>query len=261
MGEREAGLFVEISCLCPLCIRLHHNAIDPTLGRQRKQFRQESCRNAAPPIAPPHRHSHDISPSGARSMRMPVPTTRAPSRATRKPSPSYDIPMSSRSGLSDASTVPSVPPCRPVRAAGKHPGKLDQRRQCVSRPPRSCQDHFSDLVRRHRRRRASVPRLEPASPRQSLRHSAPTGSEAFGALVTATTLNRDFRVGLPGFEPGTSASRTEPLAISPVLIRRGDFEECPGSGHILGPSADRSRPRNTAVLQRSAPFPRQCALT
>jgi hypothetical protein len=72
--------------------------------------------------------------------------------------------------------------------------------------------------------------------------------------------DQDFRVGLPGFEPGTSASRTEPWATSPVLVRRRILEKILVNGHILDPSADRSRPRNPAVLQRSAPFPRQCAL-
>jgi hypothetical protein len=69
-----------------------------------------------------------------------------------------------------------------------------------------------------------------------------------------------FVVGLPGFEPGTSASRTEPWSISPVLVRRRISENVQVNVHILDPSADRSRPRNTAVPQRSAPFPRQCAL-
>jgi len=79
-------------------------------------------------------------------------------------------------------------------------------------------------------------------------------------LISGVLTNSTFRVGLPVFEPGTSASRTEPWAISSVLVRRRTLENVLVNSDIFDPSADRSRPRNTAVLQRSAPFPRQCAL-
>jgi hypothetical protein len=42
----------------------------------------------------------------------------------------------------------------------------------------------------------------------------------FGPLTTTDILNSDFRVGLPGFEPGTSASRTEPGRILSVSVLR-----------------------------------------
>ena len=79
-------------------------------------------------------------------------------------------------------------------------------------------------------------------------------------LISGVLTNSTFRVGLPVFEPGTSASRTEPWEISPLLVRRRISENVQVNDQILDPQADRSRPRNTAVLQRSAPFPRQCAL-
>ena len=74
-----------------------------------------------------------------------------------------------------------------------------------------------------------------------------------------TPCNRDFRVGLPEFEPGTSASRTEPGRVLALPVLRRISENVLVTCQISESPADRQRPRNTAILRRSAPFPRQCA--
>ncbi len=75
----------------------------------------------------------------------------------------------------------------------------------------------------------------------------------------ATALNRHLRVGLPGFEPGTSASRTEPGPIWPAFVGPAVSENIQLDADMRGFSADRCGPTNTALLRRSAPFPRQSA--
>jgi prevent-host-death family protein len=63
-------------------------------------------------------------------------------------------------------------------------------------------------------------------------------------------------VGLPGFEPGTSASRSEPCPNSPVLVIARIVSKNQVKGPLLQFSGGPVRTANTVVLHRSAPFPR-----
>jgi prevent-host-death family protein len=66
-------------------------------------------------------------------------------------------------------------------------------------------------------------------------------------------------VGLPGFEPGTSASRTEPGRIPPVLVIGRIISKHQVKSPLTSFPSAGSVPSNTVLFHRPAPFPRQFA--
>jgi hypothetical protein len=75
--------------------------------------------------------------------------------------------------------------------------------------------------------------------------------------VRYDALTRYFVVGLPGFEPGTSASRTEPDQIAAFQVIAHISVKFLVKANCLSYDGDRCVPLNTAVFHGSAPFPRQ----